>query len=134
MRIFIIVFAVLIFGCRSSYTNMDNRQKGSNIVESQNGEEYELIIMDSGFDRWFSTNRKPMNFRSLSFYENQNQRYVQAWNEKVSQQARYGPNNPFENRIDYNPNVDYGPELNYKLYYYFKYIEDMYGNRYNFPN
>ncbi len=26
--------------------------------------------------------------------------------------------------IDYRPNIDYGLDLNYKLYYYFKYFEE----------
>lgn len=129
--IFTIFFALI--SCRSSYTSMEDKPKGSNIVESKNGEEYELIIIDPGFDQWFATNKRPVSFHELSYYENQNQRYAQAWNQKVSQQGLYGPNYPFENRIDYDPTKSYGLELNYKLYYYFKYIEEVYGNRYNFP-
>ena len=64
-----------------------------------------------------------------------NARYVQAWNEKVGQQSLYNSAfYPFESRIDYNPSIDYGLELNYQLYHYFQYIEDTYGNRYNFPH
>ena len=33
-------------------------------------------------------------------------------------------NGRYETYIDYNSNTDYGLDLNYKLYYYFKYFEE----------
>lgn len=135
MRKLVLVFVVLaIAGCRS-YQGTGNKSQGSNILSKAENDEYELTIIDSGFDRWFTVNRKPVNYHSLSFYEQQNARYVQAWNEKVGQQSLYNSAfYPFESRIDYNPSIDYGLELNYQLYHYFQYIEDTYGNRYNFPH
>lgn len=127
-----ILLAFVIISCKS-YTEKGNYATGSNIVESKDGEEYALVIMDPGFDRWFSMNKRPMNYHTLSYYENENQRYVSAWNDKVTQQAYHGPNYPFETRIDYDPSKNYGLELNYQLYYYFRYIEDVYGDRYDFP-
>lgn len=126
---------LILTGC-GSYQGVSDKSTGSNILtKAESGDEYELIIIDSGFDRWFSINRRPVNYHTLSFYEQQNARYARAWNEKVDQQGRYRTANyPFENRIDYNQSTDYGLELNYQLYYYFQYIEDMYGARYNFPN
>lgn len=135
----ICLILVLVFnGCSS----LSHRGAGSTRVnsphiadtEESEKEEYELTIIDPGFDSWFATSSKPAGYYSLAHYENRNQRYVQAWNEKVTQQIYYRtPNYPFENKIDYDYTVDYGLELNYKLYYYFRYIESTVGDRYNFP-
>jgi len=86
--------------------------------------EYELIIMDPGFDSWLAT-QPPANFYSQQYYENWNQRYVTEWNIRHSNPLRYG--GFYQTRINYDPNVDYGLELNYKLYNYFRYIEKEYG-------
>lgn len=104
------------------------------ILEDDEEEEYELTIIDPGFNTWFMTRARPMNFYEHSFYQQWNHRYVVAWNEKVDQQIYYNHRNyPFENRIDYNPNINYGVELDYQLYWYFRYIQSMYGRIYNFP-
>ncbi|UII31568.1 DUF6146 family protein [Fulvivirga ulvae] len=135
MRLLTLVLATFIISGCQSYQGTGTKSQGSNILsKAENDDEYELTIIDSGYDRWFSINRRPINYHTLSFYEQQNARYVRAWNEKVSQQGRYNTiNYPFENRINYDPSIDYGLELNYQLYNYFRYIEDTYGNRYNFP-
>lgn len=97
-------------------------------------EEYELIIIDPGFQTWFVTNAQPIGFYSPSYYQNWNERYVIAWNEKVNQQPYYNhPNYPFENRIDYNSTTNYPVELNHQLYWYFRYVQALFGPVYNFP-
>ena len=35
-----------------------------------------------------------------------------------------GNNSRYETYIDYNPHTDYGLDINYRLYYYFKYFEE----------
>jgi hypothetical protein len=30
----------------------------------------------------------------------------------------------YQNSIDYNPRIEYGIDINYKLYYYFRYFEE----------
>ncbi len=100
------------------------------IRNSGEEDEYELIIFDPGFETWFISRSKPMNFYSKSYYESKNRLYVNAWNDLF---FKYGSNSPFEYQINYDFTVDYGIELNYKLFWYFKYIEDLYGRYYNFP-
>ncbi|HEX7016156.1 MAG TPA: DUF6146 family protein [Cyclobacteriaceae bacterium] len=123
------MFAVMVFvsACGSG-KNAAPVRYGQNMIldRGEDDEEYELVIIDSGFDRWFATHSRPMSFHSPQFYESMNHRYVTAWNEKVITHG-FRPNSPFQQRINYNPGVDYGLEVNYKLYYYFKYIEDVYG-------
>jgi hypothetical protein len=83
--------------------------------------EYELIITDPGFDSWLAT-KPSMNFLSQAYYETWNRMYVTEWNIRYSQPQRYGT--IYEDYIDYTPPIDYGLELNYKLYYYFLFFEE----------
>jgi hypothetical protein len=53
---------------------------------------------------------------------------VQAWNDRVLQPFAYNPN-LYEMQIDYQPNIDYGYEVNYKLYNYFVYFQLTYKQR-----
>ena len=100
---------------------------GQNMIIDQGEEdEYEVQIFDTGFDRWFAIHSRPVGYHSPQFYETMNRQYVTAWNEKVVTNA-FRRNSPFEQQINYDPSIDYGLEVNYKLYYYFKYIEDVYG-------
>ena len=111
----------------------DAAVRETNIVRNNDQQEYELIIIDPGYNQWKVTNARPVWFYSKAYYENWNQIYVQAWNEKVSQAVYYSSANyPFENRIEYNPNIDYGLALNYELFTYFKYVESQFGAQYGF--
>lgn len=112
--------------CGSGKSAKPVRYGQNMILDRGEEDEYEIHIIDSGFDRWFSTHARPMNFHSQEYYESMNYRYVTAWNEKVATHG-FRPNSPFQQRIDYQPHIDYGPEVNYKLYYYFKYVEAIYG-------
>src|SRR5690606_32665406 len=121
-----------IGGCAPKVVSNKDIPKGENIViNGQDDEEYELTIIDSGFQSWFASYAKPINYYSNSYYESQNRRYVTAWNELYQ---RTGGAGPFGNYVDYRFTEDYGLELNYELFWYFKYIESMYGSRYNFPS
>ena len=91
---------------------------------SEDSVEYELIIIDPGFESFLVT-QKSKEFYSQSYYENWNQRYVTEWNYRHSQPLTYG--DMYETYIDYSPHIDYGLELNYKLFYYFRYFEKKYG-------
>ncbi|MDO9036949.1 MAG: DUF6146 family protein [Lutibacter sp.] len=91
--------------------------------------EYEIIIMDIGFETYLNTIAKPMNFYSQEYYENKNRFYVTEWNIRALNPLRYRKD-IYENQIDYDFNVDYGLEVNYKLYNYFKFVEYKYKQRF----
>lgn len=86
--------------------------------------EYELIVFDSGFESWFLSRAKPVNWHEQSWYENWNRQYVQAWNYH-NLGARH--KELIDGYINYEPDVDYGPEINHKLFYYFMYVEHELG-------
>ena len=117
--IYFILFLLLIIACAS------NKELSVQDVETEaenDSVSYELIVLDPGFENWFITNRKPSWFYSQNYYENWNERYVSAWN--------YG-HLGFRHRrliscyIDYDPRIDYGVDLNHKLFYYFQYVENV---------
>lgn len=127
-----IIFSVLT-GCARGPATVD-KPGSPNLVSQQGSEdEYELTIIDPGFRTWFATYARPISYHSPAYYAQQNANYVKQWNILVDQQGRYrNVNYPFENRIDYDPRVDYGVELNHELYWYFRYVEQLHGSRYNF--
>ena len=60
------------------------------------------------------------NSDSWIHYTQKNRLYVLEWNQRYMTSRNNGL---YDTYIDYNSNTDYGLDLNYKLYYYFKYFE-----------
>lgn len=89
---------------------------------------YEIIIIEPGFQTWLQSVARPEGYYSQSFLENRNQIYVMNWNQRVLEPLRYDPL-LYEMQINYDPLVDYGYEVNYKLYNYFIYFQRKYNQR-----
>jgi hypothetical protein len=100
-----------------SIKEVDNKEEPDSV-------EYELIVFDSGFESWYLTRSKPANYHEQSWYEQWNRRYVQSWNNH-NIGSRYSQ--LIDGMINYEPNIDYGPEINHKLFYYFMYVEHELG-------
>lgn len=122
-KFLILIMSFFVSGC--AYQASAPRVISENIIPKENEEEHELIIMDSGFESWFLTYAKPLGYHTLSFYETRNAQYVSAWNQKAR-----SPFGPISNTIDYDVHEQYGMEVNHKLYWYFQYIESIYGRRF----
>lgn len=90
--------------------------------------EYEIIIIEPGFYTWLQSIARPEGYYSQSFLENRNAIMVINWNQRVLQPSMYNPN-LYEMQINYDPNIDYGYEVNYKLYNYFVYFQRKYNQR-----
>ncbi|MFN8241122.1 MAG: DUF6146 family protein [Bacteroidales bacterium] len=82
---------------------------------------YELVVFDIGFDSWLAT-KPPANYYTQKYYEVWNQQYVKEWNYRTDHPIKYGI--LYDMKIEYDPFTDYGLDLNYKLYYYFKFFEE----------
>ena len=138
MKIKILVYIGLLFFAAMSCSpggiaKVDKPGSPNLISDKGDGEEYELIIIDPGYQRWYTTYGKPINYYSPAHYKQWNSRYVTQWNALVGRQGvRNSLDYPFENRIDYDAHIDYGLQLEHELYWYFRYIEHLYGNRYDF--
>lgn len=81
--------------------------------------EHELTIIDPGFDVWLAT-QPPIDFYSYEYYRQKNIMYVNEWNRRYNSGRNRGL---YEYYIDYSPNINYPPDLNYRLYNYFRYFE-----------
>ena len=118
----LIVFIIGIFMMASCASPSRTMQAGSgNLIDiSQNDEEYEVMVLDAGFETWFATTWSPSKDRSQEYYESWNQQYVTEWNFK----ANRGQNaNFFQNQIQYDQTEDYGIAVERKLFYYFRWVE-----------
>ncbi|WP_421918754.1 DUF6146 family protein [Marinifilum sp.] len=124
----IVVLALILFAACSSYSSFNQpspvyeNEENTELAQVKDSTEYELLILDIGFETWFAARNMPSMARADSYYQNWNHRYVIEWNNKHSQGHPY-----FENYIDYDPFEDYGFDLNYKLYHYFQFVEEKTG-------
>lgn len=126
----LILSVLWLVGCAGSGPMID-RPTSKNVVDLQEEEEeYAIIIDDPGFESWRITNSRPIWFYSPQYYRQKNILYVSDWNAKVSTlRAR----EPFTESINYDPGINYGVDVDYQLFWYFKYIHKRYGGRYTFP-
>lgn len=119
------VFIILIF-CICQFSSSFGKEIDSSEVFIQTAEdsiEYELLVFDLGYETFLLT-QPSMEFYSESYYKSWNEKYVIEWNYRHNSQASTGL---YESYIDYDPNTEYGIELEYRLYYYFLYFEEVNG-------
>ena len=90
---------------------------------SGDSSQYEVLIDDPWFDQWYQVNYSPAKEYTNEFYRGRNVRAVATWN-AFYVENKY--NRVVDCRIDYRPEIDYGIEVNRKLYWYFRYVEQSY--------
>lgn len=94
--------------------------------DQQDTTEYELVVIDPGFDQWYLTNYSEARDHLNEYYREMDQVAVASWNNDY----RTGRNSRIiDSYIDYQPNIDYGIDVNRKLFWYFKYVKTTYGIR-----
>ena len=136
MKTFIYTLLVCgsIISCNTAKTTVSQKNKtekelaisSNDTITIVNEElEYEIIIIEPGFNFWLASRAKPEGYYSQDYLENRNYLYVTEWNSRVMQPQRFNPG-LYELTIDYQPNTDYGYEVNYKLYNYFIYFQLTY--------
>lgn len=81
--------------------------------------EYELIVLEPGFDSWYLQKLTPELDRGIEYFRYWNNQYVQEWNLSSSISRHFGT------PINYDQNENYPLEIEHKLYYYFLYVEDV---------
>lgn len=131
--IYLSIILLIIIGCttsKSSVASKDTPKKESNDTIKIVNEElkYEVIIIEPGFDYWLQSTAYPRGYHSQTFLESKNNIYVSEWNYRVRQPQNYLPN-LYEMTIDYNPNTDYGYEVNYLIYNYMIYFQNKYNQK-----
>jgi signal peptidase I len=126
----ILIVLASLFSCKTSKTTLPNNAQtastqGDTVRIANDKLEYEVIIIDPGFSTWLVSTALPRNYYSQSYLENKNRLWVSEWNNRVLQPMRYSPN-LYEMTINYDPNVDYGYEVNYLIYNYMVYFQNRY--------
>ncbi|RPD93432.1 hypothetical protein EGM88_13090 [Aureibaculum marinum] len=121
------IVSYLIVGCSSQQTMTTTEEKEAPVRIANDSLEYEIIILDPGFTSYLAT-AKPQNYYSQSTLETKNEVYVREWNYRARNPMQYN-SNIYENEIDYQPHIDYGMEVNYKLYQYFQFAQRKYKMR-----
>ena len=125
----LLVFFTLFYSCNSNKTTLkgtsseiQNSIKNDTIRIANDDLEYEIIIIEPGFDAWLAT-QPPMGHYGISFLENRNRRFVLSFNDRVNNdKSRL----LYEQEINYNYTIHYGLEVNYLLYNYFLYFQKTY--------
>lgn len=133
---FILFLSIYLLGCNTPKQTSQSikNERSERFIENDTVKitnddiEYEIIIIEPGFNSWLASRAKPRGFYSQSFLENRNYQYVIEWNNRVAQPQRYN-RNLYELQIDYQPHIDYGYEVNYLLYNYFIYFQLTYKQR-----
>ena len=131
----IIIVIALIVSCKSynntqiiNHDSEDALVKTDTVSISSDETDYEIIIIEPGFNNWLLSKARPRGFHSQQYLETRNQLLVQSWNQRNLQPQVYDPN-LYELRIDYDNHTDYGYEVNYLLYNYFIYFQLKYNQR-----
>lgn len=133
----LLISATLFINCTSTKETVLISDAEKDVFEQKNGDpvviaddesEYEITIIDPGFNAWLVSFARPEQYYSQSYLETRNRLYVTEWNQRVTQPFRFNPN-LYEMQINYSANIDYGYEVNYKLYNYFIYFQRKYNQR-----
>jgi len=127
----ILIIIITIWSCKTTKdntTNLDEKpqaQVGDTIKISSDKLEYDIIIIEPGFNTFLAARAQPKNYYSQNYLEIKNHRYVVEWNIRVQSPQRFNPN-LYEMQINYEPNINYGYDVNYKLYNYFIFFQNQY--------
>ncbi|ARV07470.1 hypothetical protein BTO04_12565 [Polaribacter sp. SA4-10] len=120
--------SIFIWACSSSPLKNKTTENEKPVVIANDSLEYEVIIIDPGFNLFLNSVARPEGYYSQSYLETRNRIFVTNWNIRASNPLQYNAN-IYENVIDYQPNTNYGYEVNYKLYNYFMFAQQKYKMR-----
>lgn len=118
---------LILFGLAAWSCTTTRESAPGNATLKENADDtttYEVVIIDNQFEQWYLMNFTPSEDRSDEYYRGKNIIAVANWNQYFNT-GKY--KRVIESYIDYWPAKDYGIEVNRKLYWYFKYIEETTG-------
>ncbi len=135
--IYIALLALFVYSCGSSGgrnfpSDKIANSKNDTVRIANDSLEYEIIIIEPGFNLFINSYARPRGYYSLPFLENKNQFLVTEYNQRVRQPQIFNPN-LYLNEINYDPSINYGYEVNYLLYNYFVYFSRHYNQRFSVP-
>ncbi|QZK89916.1 DUF6146 family protein [Flavobacterium sp. CHNK8] len=124
------ILVIIVYSCATASPVNTVKDKittsANDTIRIANDElEYEVIIIEPGFNSWLNATALPRNYHSQAFLETKNRFYVSEWNNRVLQPQRFNPN-LYEMTINYDPNINYGYEVNYLIYNYMIFFQNTY--------
>jgi len=125
------IVSILFFSCgtqNQTTSSADETQKEEPVRIANDSLEYEITIIDIGFNAYLNRIARPMSYYSNEFLRARNTIYVTEWNNRARNPTQFNAN-IYENVIDYQPQIDYGLEVNYKLFWYFQFAQRKYKMR-----
>jgi hypothetical protein len=131
-QLFPIILLATIIGCsvqeKTTDRSLNDSEIGNDTIRIANDSlEYEIIILEPGFNAWLATQR-PRGYYGQTFLEQRNKIFVTNYNIRANNPSQFGPD-LYPQQINYEFNVDYGYEVNYLLYNYFLYFQEKYRQR-----
>lgn len=130
--IYLLLILSIIVGCNTSKSltvtsnTIEKETKVNDTIRIANDDlEYEIIIIEPGFQSWLASTARSKGYHSQTYLENRNIIYVAEWNSRFRQPMRYS-RDLYELPIDYSSNIDYGYDVNYQLYNYFIFFQLKY--------
>lgn len=131
---YILILLIALSACKSADNSVGisdkettHEQEGDTLRIANEESDYEIIIIEPGFNNWMRARVRPRGYYSQQFLENRNIIYVTEWNNRVLN-TQFNPN-LYLQTINYDRGIDYGYEVNYLLYYYFIYFQRTYNQR-----
>ncbi|PZW42689.1 hypothetical protein LX95_01005 [Mesonia algae] len=130
-----ILFCIVLFGvysCSSTKSIDKSGKENSTSVSNDtirianDNLEYEIIIVEPGFNSWLATQRSKEHY-SLSLLENKNSFMVSSYNSRVTT-GDYN-RDLYSWEINYDSTLKYGLEVNYLLYQYLQYFQEKYNQK-----
>lgn len=85
---------------------------------------YEIIIVEFGYDEWMKT-QKPIGYYTKGYLVRTNKIMVTEFNSRVEDRER-NSEELYPDKIEYDFTIDYGYDVNYHLYHYFKFFQEKY--------
>lgn len=134
----ILLLCAVIFGCKTSQTADAEKTvaQGDKLIGGAQKDtvriandslEYEVIIIDPGFNTYLNSRAKPRGYYGQPYLENKNRFWVLEWNIRYNNPQRFG--NLYQLPIDYDPKINYGYEVNYLLFNYLVYFQNANNQR-----
>lgn len=134
--LYILILGLCIYSCGTQDRNLRSDRianaEEDTVRIANDSLEYEIIIIEPGFNLFINSIARPEGYYSQSYLENKNCLLVREYNNRVRQPQRYNPN-LYLQEINYDCNIDYGYEVNYLLYNYFVYFSRQYNQRFPIP-
>jgi len=118
-------FGIFFWACGSASKQKKTTAKEEPVVIANDSLEYEIRIIDIGFNLFLNSLAQPRSYYSQSYLENRNQIFVTTWNMRAQNLTQFN-GTIYENTIDYQPSIDYGYEVNYLLFNYFMFAQRKY--------